>query len=891
LNPVTGTYVNIGTVNPTYPTYNAMGYDTLNNYLYALSTSAGTQGDLLRIADDGTITNLGLPANLPGGSYVAGDFDNAGNLIVRSTPTTWYSIDVTTDVATVLTITGANAGNDLVWIDGVAYLLDLTTLYAVNLSTDLATSATVTGVVSGSFGAAWSDNPNDLFFSDNNTGHIYLVNGFTTAAPTGDLLVTGITTMNNDGAACKNAANPFEAPSANADTYSTPGNTALTVNAAAGVLANDVGAGITVTSSTTATGGAVVLQGDGSFVFTPTNDSTAPGSFTYTITDAFNRTSTATVTITVVPPPAPDAVGDSYLLTAGSPLTENAAGGLLANDTGAMIAVTTNTAPAHGGVAVAGTGAFVYTPDAGYSGPDSFTYTIADQYSRTATATVTLLVRPVAANVAGSGVGPAALVVTPTPAVGTGPFTYALASTPPSAAGIAVIDPSTGQITFTPALGFLGAVPVFTYTASDGFSKSAAATISLTITEPAPPVANHDAYSVAADGTLTQAASGGLLTNDTGADIAETGIVTPPAGSVAVSATGAFVYTPVADYSGPDSFTYRISDEYGRTTTATVAITVNPVALDVTGSGPGPGAIQLTPTTPIGTGPFTYHLVSTPSAADGVATMNINTGVITFTPAAGFHGNVPLFTYDVTDADSDVSAPANIDLSIGLPTPPTTVDVSGTTPANEPITLTPATPSGTGPFTFALATLPSATEGTATINATTGAITFTPALDISGAVPPFTYVVTDAYDQVSAPADVAVDVLPLGKPAAGTGPPGDPITVQPPAPVGTGPFTYQLVPGSLPPAAEGTVTIDATTGAITFTPAPGFRGYITVQYTVTDASNLTSAPADVAFDVAAAATTVPSTGAVEAPMIWGFLLLAFGFALAFLAETRRPKRI
>ncbi|MGD0194739.1 MAG: hypothetical protein ABSC35_07760, partial [Candidatus Dormibacteria bacterium] len=57
LNPVTGTYVNIGTVDPTYPTYNAMGYDTLNNYLYALSTSAGTQGDLLRIADDGSITD------------------------------------------------------------------------------------------------------------------------------------------------------------------------------------------------------------------------------------------------------------------------------------------------------------------------------------------------------------------------------------------------------------------------------------------------------------------------------------------------------------------------------------------------------------------------------------------------------------------------------------------------------------------------------------------------------------------------------------------------------------------------------------------------------------------------------------------------------------------
>jgi hypothetical protein len=265
--------------------------------------------------------------------------------------------------------------------------------------------------------------------------------------------------------------------------------------------------------------------------------------------------------------------------------------------------------------------------------------------------------------------------------------------------------------------------------------------------------------------------------------------------------------------------------------------------------------------------------------------------VITFTPAAGFHGSVPLFTYAVTDADSDVSAPANIDLSVGTPTPPTTADLTGTTPANQPITLTPATPTGTGPFTFSLATLPSAADGTATIDAATGAITFTPASDFSGIVPPFTYIVTDVYSQASAPANVAINVLPLGKPAAGTGPPGAPITVQPPTPVGSGPFTYHLVPASLPPAADGTVTINATTGAITFTPAPGFSGDITVQYTVTDASNLTSAPANVTFDVAAAATTVPSTGAVEAPMLWGFLLLAFGLVLALLAEARRPKRI
>ena len=269
--------------------------------------------------------------------------------------------------------------------------------------------------------------------------------------------------------------------------------------------------------------------------------------------------------------------------------------------------------------------------------------------------------------------------------------------------------------------------------------------------------------------------------------------------------------------------------------------------------------------------------------------MDPTTGVITFTPHAGFHGTVPTFTYTVTDASDDVSAAANINLTVGLPTPPVANNVSGTTPADTAITLTPTTPTGAGPFTFALATMPSASDGVATIDPSTGAVTFTPAHGFSGIVPSFTYTATDADDQVSAPADVSIDVTPLNAPASGKGPIGEPITVHPPAPVGTGPFTYTLVPGSLPPAADGTVSINSTTGAITFTPAPGFTGTTTVEYTVTDSDGLTSPAAVVTFDVSGAAATVPSTGAVEAPMLIGVVLLVLGLLLVVGVLARRTR--
>src|SRR5207302_9073605 len=89
-----------------------------------------------------------------------------------------------------------------------------------------------------------------------------------------------------------------------------------------------------------------------------------------------------------------------------------------------------------------------------------------------------------------------------------------------------------------------------------------------------PPVANDDSASTSANTAVTVS----VRANDTDPDndlLTVTGASTPAHGSTVVNAGATVTYTPAAGYSGPDSFTYTISDGNGGTASATVSITVN----------------------------------------------------------------------------------------------------------------------------------------------------------------------------------------------------------------------------------------------------------------------------------------------------------------------------
>jgi hypothetical protein len=157
---------------------------------------------------------------------------------------------------------------------------------------------------------------------------------------------------------------------------------------------------LTITEFTQPANGTVTQVGLDSFSYTPNSGYSGPDSFTYTIRDAQGLTDVGIVNITVSTNPnqAPVANNDSlttYLGTAGSV-------NVLTNDAepeGGFISVTGFTQAANGTVTQSGARGEIltYTPNAGFAGIDSFTYTASDFAGLTDTATVNVLVNPVAA--------------------------------------------------------------------------------------------------------------------------------------------------------------------------------------------------------------------------------------------------------------------------------------------------------------------------------------------------------------------------------------------------------------------------------------------------------------------------------------------------------------
>lgn len=411
-----------------------------------------------------------------------------------------------------------------------------------------------------------------------------------------------------------------------------------------------------------------------------------------------------TVNITCSAPVAAPTVGSvSATVAANSSSTA-----LPLSITGTASTVAVSSAPLHGSTTISGT-SILYTPASGYAGTDSLSYTASNSGGTSAAAIVTITVTPPAptvANVSASVVAnssnnPVTLAIT-------GAASSVAVETAPSH-GTATVSGTT--ILYTPADGYTG-TDSFTYTATNSGGTSSAAAANITVTAPAvvPTVTNISAAVAAnSDGnTLTLAITG------TATSVA---VVSPPShGSVRVLATSMF-YTPLAGFSGTDSFTYTATNASGTSGIATASITVvaEPLSLAPAAGALPAGIASKAYSQTFSTGGGTASSTFIASALPAGLSMSAQ-GVLSGTPsAAGSYS----FTVTATDsAAATVSATYTLTIAAApQDSPPTAVNRAVTVNAGQAIVIN-LSEGATGASATAAALLikPEAAQGTATIS-------------------------------------------------------------------------------------------------------------------------------------------------------------------------------
>ncbi len=398
-------------------------------------------------------------------------------------------------------------------------------------------------------------------------------------------------------------------------------------------------------------------------------------------------------------------------------------------------------------------------------------------------------------------------------------LTYSIAS--PSNGTLSGTIPN---LTYTPNPNFNGA-DSFTFRTNDGKANSNTAIVNVTVNPvDDAPIATNDIYVVAEDDALEVTAPG-ILINDTEADgstLTAQLVTTTPEGTLVLNPNGSFTYTPPANFSGTETFTYTAFDGTLPSNTATVTITYDavndsPEAANQSVSTNEDIALAITlVANDVDNTDLTYTVLTNPTKG----TLSGTAPNLTYTPNANYFGT-DSFTFKASDGNSD-SNTATVNITIN-PVNDAPVALNENYSVNDGDTLTVPATSGVlindsdlenNPLVAVLVTQPA--NGSVTLNPD-GSFSYTP--NING-TDSFTYVANDGNiaNNSSNVATVTIAVGGVSNLAITQTDSSDPTIVG-------GSLTYTLTVTNLGPSpATNVVVSDTLAGNIVFNFATSSQG-------------------------------------------------------------------
>ena len=365
------------------------------------------------------------------------------------------------------------------------------------------------------------------------------------------------------------------------DNYSTHHDTALHVPKEEGLLSNDDASYKIVSLLEGATNGHVILQPRGSFTYQPAEGFAGLDTFSY-IAIGPNGSDVATVTIEVTNT-APVAVADSYEVVEDNVLEVEADQGLKINDyddDGDWFTIEIVEQPTNGTLQLNGNnGAFTYTPNQDYFGTDDFAYRVFDGVDYSTSVPVNITITPV--NDAPMAVHDEYHILSVD--VLTGNVTtndYDVDNSKEELTVVNMTEPDRGTLIWDADGSFTyqpdpnpgsDYTTVFEYALDDNSGGISLASVTITVYAI---TATDDNFEMMENTSLFGSVAG----NDTYPEDFKFVLSTAPEnGEVILDDDGSFVYTPEADYVGPNAFMYSLTNgELEEPIYGSVSITVRP---------------------------------------------------------------------------------------------------------------------------------------------------------------------------------------------------------------------------------------------------------------------------------------------------------------------------